>query len=170
MRAKTISVLCFAIILMAAMTEACKKGGESAPPAGTTPIDDLIKAGKGPVEVGSMFKGINPVMPTFTLSLKNVSDRPVQMIMGTVLYFDENNKLIPESKADLNYGELEVIKPGASIELQTMTGHKEAVSGKWIVKEVVYLKMNPVDKAYGELPYKWTNPNYEAELKAAENK
>jgi len=168
MKKSGIIILILAFLL--GLTAACKKGGESAPPAGTTPIDDLIKAGKGPVEVGSMFKGINPVMPTFTLSLKNVSDRPVQMILGTVLYFDENDKLIPESKADLNYGELEVVKPGASIELQTMTEHKEAVRGKWIIKEVVYLKMNPVDKAYGELPYKWTNPNYETELKAAENK
>lgn len=167
---KKSGILVLGLAFLLVLTAACGKGGETAAPAGTTPIDELIKAGKGPIEVGSMLKGISPMLPTFTLFLKNVSDRPVKMIMGTVLYFDENDKLIPESKADLNYGELEEIKAGAKIELQTMTEHKAAVRGKWIVKEVVYLKMNPVDKAYGELPYKWTNPNYEAELKAAENK
>jgi hypothetical protein len=170
MRQKTGRVIVFAVFFLVSVTATCKKTSESESAKGTTPIDDLIKAGKGPIEVGSLFRGISPVAPTFTLTLKNISDRPVQTVSGTVLYFDENDKLVPEAKAELNYGELTEIKPGETIKLSTMTESEKAVKGKWILKQVVYMKTNPVDKNYGDLPYKWTNPNYEAELKAAEIK
>jgi hypothetical protein len=170
MRLKTGMVIIFAVIFLVSVTAACKKTGESESVKGTTPIDDLIKAGKAPIEIGSMFRGISPIAPTFTLTLKNISDRPVKAVSGTVLYFDENDKLIPESKAELNYGELTEITPGDSIKLSTMTENEKAVKGKWIIKQVIYMKTNPLDKKYGDLAYKWTNPNYEAELKAAEIK
>ena len=170
MRLKTCIVLILVVIFLVSVTASCKKTGETGSAKGTTPIEDLIKAGKGPIEVGSMFRGISPIAPTFTLTLKNISDRPVKTVSGTVLYFDENDKLIPESKAELNYGELTEIRPGDAIKLSTMTENEKAVKGKWIIKQVIYMKTNPLDKTYGDLPYKWTNPNYEAELKAAEIK
>lgn len=170
MRLKTLIAFACAVILLSGATAACKKSGESAAARGTTPIDDLLKAGKSPIEVGSLMRGISPVAPMFTLTLKNVSDRPVKTVMGTVVFFDENGRLIPESKSDLGYGELQEIMPGDEIRLSTMTNDEKAVSGKWIIKEVIYMRPNPVDKTYGDLPYKWTNPNYEAELKAAEIK
>jgi hypothetical protein len=170
MRLKTGMVIIFAVIFLGSVTATCKKTGESESAKGTTPIEDLIKTGKGPIEVGSLFRGISPIAPTFTLTLKNISDRPVKTVSGTVLYFDENDKLLPEAKAELNYGELTEIKPGESIKLSTMTENEKAVKGKWIIHQVIYMKTNPLDKNYGDLPYKWTNPNYEAELKAAEIK
>jgi hypothetical protein len=170
MRRKTGMMIMFAVFFLVSVTATCRKTGESESAQGTTPIDDLIKAGKGPIEVGPLFRGISPIAPTFTLTLKNISDRPVKTVSGTVLYFDENDKLVPEAKAELNYGDLTEIKPGESIKLSTMTENEKAVKGKWIIKQVIYLKTNPVDKIYGDLPYKWTNPNFEAELKAAEIK
>jgi hypothetical protein len=170
MRRKNGMVIVFAVFILAGVTATCKKTGEAESAKGTTPIDDLIKAGKGPIEVGSLSRGISPVAPTFTLTLKNVSDRPVKTVSGTVLYFDENDKFIPEAKAELNYGELMEIKPGETIKLSTMTDNEKAVKGQWIIKQVIYMKANPVDKIYGDLPFKWTNPNYEAELKAGEIK
>ena len=60
--------------------------------------------------------------------------------------------------------------PGGKIELSIIASDDKAVSGNWIIKEVVYEKPNPVDKTYGSLPYKWTNPNFEAELEAEKTK
>jgi hypothetical protein len=91
-------------------------------------------------------------------------------VTGTVLYFDKDGKLLPEGKVESSYGELSPIKPGEKIELSIIAKDENAVSGKWIIKEVVYLKQNPLDKSYPPLPYKWTNPNYETELGAAENR
>ncbi len=153
------------ILILVTLVVACGKS-EKTPAVSTTPIAELIQAGKPPVVVGSLSRGISP-MPTFTMSLTNISDCNVQSVMGTVLFFDKDDKFLPESKTDTGYSELASIKPGEKIELQTMTNDDNAVSGKWIIKEVIYLKMNPVDKILGEIPYKWTNKNYEAELAAA---
>jgi hypothetical protein len=163
-------ILMLAVILIFALTMAAcgKKGNEAA--KGTTPIADLIAAGKSPVAMGSMFRGISPVAPTFTVSVTNISDCPIKSIAGTVVYFDKDGKYLPEAKADTGYAELTAIKPGERIELSTMTKDENAASGQWIVKQVIYMKMNPVDKLYGELPYKWNNPNYDAELEAASKK
>ena len=120
--------------------------------------------------MGSMTRGISPVAPTFSISVTNVSDCSVKSITGTVVYFDKDGKYLPEAKADTGYAELTAIKPGERIELSTMTKDENAASGQWIIKQMIYLKMNPVDKLYGELPYKWSNPNYNAELEAASKK
>lgn len=163
-------ILALAVVLVfaAAMAACGKKGSE--PIKGTTPIADLIAAGKAPVVMGSLTRGISPVAPTFMVSLTNISDCPIKTVSGTVVYFDKDGKFLPEAKVDSGYAELTAIKPGERIELSTIAKDENAVTGHWIVKQVIYLKMNPVDKLYGELPYKWNNPNYDAELEAASKK
>lgn len=157
------------ILVVASLTITCGKKGEEKV-EGTTPIAELIKAGKPPVVMGSMNRGISPIAPTFTVSLTNVSDCPIKSVSGTVVFFDKDGKFLPDSKTDSGYAELTTIKPGERIELQTMTQDQNAVSGRWIIKQVIYMKMNPLDRMFGELPYKWTNPNYEAELASATGK
>ena len=158
-----------AVMFFAATLATCKKTGNGAV-QGATPMAELLKAGKPPVALGSMMRGISPIAPTFNMTVTNVSDCPIKSLMGTVVYFDSDGKFIPGSPVDSGYAELTTIKPGEKIELSTMSNDENAATGKWILKEVIYMKMNPVDKLYGELPYKWTNPNYEAELAAATNK
>jgi hypothetical protein len=51
-----------------------------------------------------------------------------------------------------------------------MTPNEKAVSGKWIVKDVIYEKPNPMGKDYGTLPYKWTNPGHDTALEAEKAK
>ncbi|MCX6567194.1 MAG: hypothetical protein NTW38_12380 [Candidatus Aminicenantes bacterium] len=164
-------IFCFVIgiALVIGGTAACKKGAEK-PPAGTTPIDQLIQAGKAPVGIGSLIKGISPVAPTFSVLVVNVSDAPVKLINGTVVFFDENGKPLPEAVQEAGYTDLSPIPPGDKIELFIIASDDRAVTGKWIIKDVIYEKPNPVDKLYGNLPFKWTNPNYEAELAAEKNK
>ena len=142
----------------------------SAKAAATTPIADLIKAGKPPVVVSNLFRGISPIAPTFTVSVTNVSDSPVSMVNGVVLFFGENEAFLADSKKDMGYGELSPIKPGEKIELSTMTDNEKAISGKWIIKEVVYEKPSPLGKNMGSIMMKWTNPGFEAEVAAAEVK
>jgi len=117
-----------------------------------------------------MSRGISPVAPTFTVSLMNVSDCPIQSVSGTVVYFDKDGKYLPEAKADSGYAELTAIEPGEKIELSTMSKDENTVSGQWIIKEVIYLKPIPVKNVSGDLPHKWINPNYDAELEAASKK
>jgi hypothetical protein len=69
----------------------------------------------------------------------------------------------------MGYGELSPIKPGEKIQLSTMTQNEKAVSGKWIIKEVVYEKPSPL-KNMGSIMMKWTNPSFDAEVAAAEAK
>jgi len=48
-----------------------------------------------------------------------------------------------------------------------MIQDEKAASVKLVLKEVIYKAPNPMGKKYGDLPYKWTNPFYAAELKTA---
>jgi hypothetical protein len=163
--------LCFllGVVLILGGIAACKKGEEK-PPANTTPIDTLIQAGKSPVTVGALVKGISPVAPTFSVTVVNVSSAPVKLINGSVIFFDENGKALADSIQESGYTDLEPIPAGGKVELSMIASDEKAVSGKWIIKEVIYEKPNPVDKLYGNLSYKWTNPNFDAELMAEKNK
>jgi hypothetical protein len=159
-------VLIAALIVGGSAT--CNKGEKKAP-ANTTPIDQLIAGGKSPVVVGNLMRGISPVAPTFTVGVTNVSDCPISLLKGVVLFYDENGAYIPDSKHEMGYTDLSPIEPGTKIELQTMTQNDKAVSGKWIIQQVIYKKATKF-KEYGELPFKWTNKNFDAEVAAAEVK
>lgn len=157
------------LVTTALVLAACGKSDDG-PVAGTTPIDQLIQAGKPPVESGKLARGISPVMPTFTMAVTNVSDMPVSLINGTVVFFDENGKALADTIQDAGYTDLSPIAPGAQIELQIMTSNEKAVTGKYILKDVVYEKTNPKFKEYGALPMKWKNPGYDAALAAEKAK
>jgi hypothetical protein len=151
---KTAAFALIAVLVLLVGAAACSKG-EKTPPAGTTPIDQLIQAGRPPVEVGNLVRGISPVAPTFTVTVTNVCDRPVSLLSGVVLFYDEAGAYIPDSKQEMGYADLSPIAAGAKIQLQTMTQNEKAVSGKWIIKQVVYSKPAPV-KGLGDLDFKWT--------------
>jgi hypothetical protein len=165
---KSLPIVLLGLVLIGGGLAACSKA-EKKPTAGTTPIDQLIQEGKSPVVVGNLFRGISPVAATFTVSVANVSDCPVSMLNGVILFFDQAGAYIPDSKHDMGYSDISPIAPGAKIELQTMTPNDKAVGGQWIIKEVVYEKETKF-KEYGKLPMKWTNKNFDAELAAAETK
>lgn len=159
------------IVVLAAVAciAACNKEADG-PIAGTSPIDQLIQAGKPPVETGPMSRGISPVAPTFTMSVTNVSDMPISLINGTVIFFDENGKALADTIQDAGYTDLSPIAPGAKIELQIMSSNEKAVTGKYLLKYALYEKTNPKFKEYGALSMKWKNLGYDAALKAEKAK
>jgi hypothetical protein len=165
---KRVSIVLLSLVLIGGGLAACSKA-EKKPPAGTTPIDQLIQEGKSPVVIGSLRRSISPVAATFSVSVANVSDCPVSMLKGVILFYNEGGAYIPDSKHDMGYADISPIAPGAKIELQTMTPNDKAAGGQWIIKEVVYEKETKF-KEYGKLPMKWTNKNFDAELAAAEAK
>ena len=165
---KNLIVVLLGLALILGGPAACSKG-EKTPPANTTPIDQLIQAGKSPVEVGTLRRSISPVAATFTVAVANVSDCPVSLLKGVVLFYDESGAYIPDSKHEMGYSDISPIGAGAKIELQTIAPNDKAVSGKWIIHEVIYEKETKF-KEYGKLPMKWTNKNYDAEVSAAEAK
>jgi hypothetical protein len=165
---KSASIDLIGFVLLCAGLAACGKGEKKAPD-NTTPIDQLIQAGKAPVEIGHLTRGISPVAPTFTVAVTNVSDCPVSLLNGVVLFYDEAGAYIPNSKREMGYTDVSPIAPGARIELQTMTQNEKAVAGQWIIQQVIYNKSTKF-KEYGELPFKWTNKNFDAEVAAAEAK
>lgn len=162
---KTVTVA-LALVLVLAAFPACK--GEKKP-AGT-PIEELINAGKPPVVAGNMVKGMSPIAPTFTMSLTNASSSAISAVGGTVIFFDAEGKALLDTVTDAGYAEVSAIEPGATVELQIMTPNEKAVSGKWIIKDALYEKTNPMGKEYGTLSYKWSNPGYAAELEAEKAK
>lgn len=137
------------IVLILGSVAACTSGSEEAatadaPKTATIAVAQLIEAGKPPVEIGNLIRGISPVMPTFSVSVANVSDAPVKLIKGTVVFFDEDGKCLPDTIAESGYTDLSPIAPGATITLQMMVQNEKASSGKWILKEVIYEQPNPL--------------------------
>lgn len=161
----TRSLLALLAIPMLAGIAGCGRGGGE-PAVATTPIEQLIKAGKAPVEVTSLSRGISPVAPTFTLKVTNVSSVPVSAVMGTIVYFDGDGKALAGATADSGYSDISPIAPGGSVQLSIMTPEQKAVKGKWILKDILYEKPNPLGKNMGTLSFRWKNPNYDAELAA----
>jgi hypothetical protein len=162
---RTLLIVFLGFVLILGGLAACDKGEEN-PPTNTIPIDQLIQAGKPPVEIGNLVRSMNPVAPTFTVTVANVSDCPVSLLKGVVFFYDENGAYIPDSKNEMGYSDISPIEPGGKIELQMITQNEKAVSGKWIIQEVVYRKTTG---GYN-LAYKWTNKNFDNEVAAAEVK
>ncbi len=167
MKDKRVLRILSVLLLLGGLGVACQSGSDETTPAvRTTPIGELLRAGKAPIEVGKLIRGMSPVAPTFTVTLANISDRPVSLVKGTVVFFDANGKCLPNSITESGYTDLTPIAPGDSIQLSIMTDVEEAVSGKWVIKEVIYNKKNPLGKEFPDLPYRWTNPNFDSELAA----
>ncbi|HQW30221.1 MAG TPA: hypothetical protein PK529_13595 [Verrucomicrobiales bacterium] len=103
-------------------------------------------------------------MPTFTMEVTNVSDMPVSLINGTVIFFDGGGKVLQNTIQEAGYTDITPIAPGSSIELQIMSSDDKAVTGKYILKEVAYEKTNPKFKEYGALTMKWENPGHDDAL------
>jgi hypothetical protein len=161
-----VSMALVAALIFPACGKAKKEGSEEA--VQTTPIDQLIQAGKAPVEVSGLSRGISPLAPTFSLSVTNVSNCPVSLLNGTVIFFDKDGAVLPDTKAETGYGDLSPIEPGAKVDLSIITQNESAVTGQWIIKEVVYEKPNPMGESWTALRMKWTNPKFEVELAEAE--
>jgi hypothetical protein len=161
----TRSLLALLALPLFAGLAGCGKGGGE-PTVATTPIEQLIKEGKAPVEVGPLSRTMSPVAPTFTLKVTNVSSVPVSLLKGTIVFLNGDGKALAGATADTGYSDLTPIAPGQSIQLQTMTPEKDAVKGRFILKEVLYEKPNPLGKNMGTLSFRWKNPNYDAELAA----
>jgi len=155
-----------AVALLASGLASCEKA-DPGPVPGTTPIDELIQSGRSPVETGSMVRGISPIMPVFKMSVKNVSDVPISLINGTVLFFDGEGKVLADTVQEAGYTDLSPIEPGGSIELQIMTGDERAVTGQYILKEAIYEKTNPKFPEYGGISMKWENAGHDAAVAAA---
>jgi hypothetical protein len=150
--------------LLLALTVSCKNEGAG----DTKKIEDLIASGESPVEVGSVFRVMNPAMPMFQVSLKNVSDKPVAAVKWTAVYRDKDGALLADARAEGGYGDaLNLIKPGQGVSGTFRAGSESAVSAKLVIRDVVYMKQNPLGEKFGHLPYKWENPNYQAALDAA---
>jgi hypothetical protein len=146
----------------------CQRQGEEKT-AGTVPIKVALAAGRSPVEIGSVVPLlVSPVAPTFKVTVKNVTDAPLDSIFWTAVVFDENGNSLPEGEVEGGYADpLNPILAGEASELSFMIQDEKARSVKLVLKEVIYKGPNPMGKKYGDLPYKWTNPFYEAELKTA---
>ncbi|MBI4893188.1 MAG: hypothetical protein HY821_21370 [Acidobacteria bacterium] len=140
---------------------------EKKAPANTTPIGELIQAGKGPLVVSELRPSGNMVVAKFKVSVENVSDSHVDLMSGVALYYDEKGAYIKDSKREMGYAEMGGIAPGEKIELETMAGLENARKGKVILEKVVY-KKDVGMQGMGPIAMKWTNPKFAAEVAAAE--
>lgn len=120
---------------------------------------------KSPIEVVSSSKSISPI-PTFNLTVSNVSPFDVTGFNASAIFLDEKGKPLSTTPVEIPYdGTLDPIKPGTTVELQSL-GEENAVSMKVVIKDCIYEKMNPVDKLYGKLRYSWKNKDLDKQIKA----
>ncbi len=159
-------VLVPAILILA--LAACRREAE-APPEGAQPVSVVLAAGRAPVDMGPAIPMLVSIgAPTFKVTVKNVTDAPLDAILWTMVPFDESGHLLVEGETDGGYADaLNPIAAGESSELNFMISVAEAARVKLVLKEVIYRAPNPLGKEYGSLPMKWTNPFYAAELKTA---
>lgn len=152
--------LVFVTVLMLAIAGFAGCGQQEDPQTEVT-----FDESKCPIEVLSSSKSISPIS-TFNLTVKNVCPYDVTGFNAGAIFFDENNKPLSTEPVNVPYeGTLDPIKPDTTVELQSL-GEDKAVSMKIVIKDCIYMKMNPVDKLYGELPYSWKNKDYEKQIKA----
>jgi hypothetical protein len=119
---------------------------------------------KCPVEVGNISKSIGP-QTVFNLSVKNVSPFDVTGFNAGAILFDENGKPLSTTPEEISFeGTIEPIKSGQTSQLGSSID-KEATTMKIVIKDCIYMKMNPVDEKFGELPYKWENKDYDKQIK-----
>ena len=143
-------------------------GGPDGPPPGTTPMKDLLAAGRAPLEVVSFANAGNPVMPQFNLALKNVSDAKVTAVQWTAVFTTADGTPVADGHLDGGYAELGGIPAG-----ETLAGRTGAPSGaargRLVLKSVLYEALPPGAETNESLRHmtfakKWTNPAYEKEL------
>lgn len=153
---KVITIL--AVLLLVAGFASC--GQEEKPQEEVT-----FDTSKCPIEVVSSSKSISPI-PTFNLTVSNISPYDVTGFNASAIFLDEKDKPLSTTPVEIPYdGTLDPIKPGSTVELQSI-GEENAVSMKVVIKDCIYEKMNPVDKLYGKLPYSWKNKDLEKQIKA----
>jgi hypothetical protein len=155
------------VILLTALYS-CQRQAEEKP-AGTLSVREVLAAGRSPVQMGSVVPMlVSLAAPTLKVTVKNVTDAPLTSIVWTAVAFDENRNPIPEGEVEGGYADsLNPIAAGETSELSFMIQVEKAASVKLVLKEVIYKAPNPMGKKYADLPYKWTNPYYAAELKKA---
>lgn len=143
-------------------------GGPDGPPPGTTPMKDLLAAGRAPVEVVAFATAGNPVMPQFNLSIKNVSDAKVTAVQWTAVFTAADGSPVPDGQVDGGYAELGGIPAGET--LQGRTGAPQgAARGRLVLRSVLYEALPPGAETNESLRMmtfakKWTNPAYDKEL------
>jgi hypothetical protein len=125
-------------------------------------MDQLIQAGRSPVEIKGVQRSIGPV-PSFRMTLANLSDRKVDSVLWTVLLFKADGKPLEGGRAEGGYAEFPGIAPGGSVDGMVSAGSDEAATARLFVREVVY-----TEKALDmEISKKWTNPKHDAEVAEA---
>lgn len=156
------------LVLAALVASGCGDGGAPGGSEGT-PIDELIAAGKAPVEVTGLSRSMGPI-PTFRGSIQNLSASNIDMISWTAVFLDRDGKPVGEPVPGGYAEALQPVEPGERIEGMFLAPAEEAVSVRVIVKDVVYRKPNPANEMLGELRMKWQNPGHDAEVAAAQGR
>ncbi len=156
-----------ALVFLLVTLSGCKSPGGK--PAGVVPIKEALAAGRSPVELGSVVPMlVSPAAPTFKVTVKNITDAPLDSIGWMAIAFDENGKPIPEGEVEGGYADpLDPIAAGEARQLSFMVQFENAASVKLVLKDVIYKAPNPLGKKFGDLAFKWENPYYEADLQKA---
>jgi hypothetical protein len=152
----------FGLIGLVFVLSGCERGEKA--PEGTKAMTQLIQAGQSPVEIGTPQRSIGPV-PAFNMSLRNISDKNIDIITWTVVLRKADGSLFGEP-SESGFSEAGGLKPGESMTGAFPAGSSDAAKATVVIKEVTYtdkIKEYEINKV-------WKNPKYEAELKSATSK
>lgn len=148
----------------AVICTACQlPGGQPAAPAeALPPIQELIQAGRAPVEVELKApSGIGGVMVgALRVIIRNLSDAPIKSVSWTLVALDADGRVLPDGVSESGYAEWEPIGPGERIEGSLLPGPSDAASHRLILRQVLYER---TVSGYA-MVMKWDNPGHDAEL------
>lgn len=135
-------------------------------PEGVIPMEEIIEQDKSPVEiisasaimgVGNMAVGANP---TLTITLKNISDKPITIITWAIININSEGKLCAVPTEESGYADIYAIESGETVELEAFSSDPETSQVKIVIKDVTYTS----EMSGYELNMLWENSHYSSDV------
>lgn len=115
-----------------------------------------------PVELSAAAVEGFPPLPSYRVTVRNVSGRPVRNVVATAVYLDGDGRAMKGENQDVQFGSpLKPIEPGATLETVFLSRVDRAPSVRLVLRSVTFLEDETGPK---ETLREWTNPRHGIEL------
>lgn len=131
---------------------------------------DLIRQGKGPLEVRSISRSIVDLpngAAMFNVTLKNHANTTISMFNAVAVLFDGEGKPADPPTAESGWAELGGISADSEVQLSMALPGKGVARMRLVLKDLVYEAPNPLGKNMGTLGMKWNNKAWQDEVAKA---
>jgi len=149
------------ILVFAASCVSCGDAAHRPIPAGPR-APGLAAEGQPPVLLTAVAVEGHPPLPTYHVTLRNLSDRPVRRVLATVVYLDAEGRAIAGEDQDVAFGSpLKAIDPGVTLESTFLSRVERAPGVRLVVRSITFLEKGTIREPRTR---EWANPRYDADL------